>query len=230
MPQIKAIVFDLDGVLFEARDLHKDALNQALIQCGLPAIPETDHLATYNGLPTKTKLKMLGVTDPVLTQKICDAKQLATHELLAKHCKVDVRLLTVLQQLRDRKYPLAVASNSIRASVQLMIKNLGAMAFFEFMLSNEDVSSPKPHPEIYLLAAQKFNLQPWEILVVEDSPHGQRACLEAGCRLCVVHSPEDVTLSRLLESISEHETLGYLMPSPKPRNRPLDVREAGSSG
>jgi phosphoglycolate phosphatase-like HAD superfamily hydrolase len=58
---VKAIVFDLDGVLFEARDLHRIALDRALVQYSYPPISDQDHLSVYNGLPTKTKLKMLGI-------------------------------------------------------------------------------------------------------------------------------------------------------------------------
>jgi HAD superfamily hydrolase (TIGR01509 family) len=199
------------------------ALNEALIICGFPPISEEDHLATYNGLPTRTKLSLLGITEKTSIDTIAAEKQKATMALLKKFCKTDIRLLVVLQQFKDRGYRLAVASNSIRLSVDAMIKYIGASAFFEFTLSNEDVASPKPHPEMYSLACQKLGLNPWEVLVVEDSPHGQRACLEAGCRLCVVDNPEDVTLERLLGAIKEHEALGYLVPAPKPKNKSIQV-------
>ena len=213
--RIKAITFDLDGVIADLVDAHYIALNEALDLHGLPIISREDQDSTYNGLPTRTKLKLLGVKDPELVEKICQTKQELTAKAIADSLKTDVRLIVICQQLKDRGYPLALASNSIRQTVDQVVAKVGLTAFFEFTLSNQDVHSPKPHPEIYLKAAEKLAIKPWEMLVVEDSPHGQRACLEAGARLCVVRNTKDVTLQRILESIEQHEAMGYFLSTPE---------------
>jgi beta-phosphoglucomutase len=219
--QIRAIIFDLDGVLADLVDVHYQALNDALAKNGFPTIGREAQATLYNGLPTKTKLKLLGVTEPADIQRVYDDKQIATMAYIRQVCHVDIRLIALLQQLRDRGYRLVVASNAILDTIKAALDGLGVTQFFEFVLSNQDVANPKPHPEIYLAACDRLQLKPWETLVVEDSPHGVRACLEAGCRLCLVKNPEDVSLPRIMESVIEHENLGYLLPPPEPRNKPL---------
>lgn len=204
MKTVKAIVFDLDGVLFEARDLHRIALDRALVQYSYPPISDQDHLSVYNGLPTKTKLKMLGIEGPIVEQ-ISAAKQRATLDLLRETCKFDPGIYNTLLALKTVGYRLAIASNSVRDSVNLMVSRLGLNELIEFSLSNEDVSNPKPHPEIYLSAANRLGLSPEEIVVVEDSPHGIRACLESGCILCQVSCPTDVRLLQIVRTIIDYQ-------------------------
>jgi HAD superfamily hydrolase (TIGR01509 family) len=228
MGQIKAVIFDLDGVLADLVEAHYESLNEALAACGHPVITREMQESVYNGLPTKTKMKLLGITDPDEIQKVYDKKQELTIRAIKSVINVDPGLIAVMQQLKDRGYKLAVASNAIRATVDLVCRRVGICAFFDVTLSNQDVRNPKPHPEIYLKACEVMGIQPWEALVVEDSPHGQRAAIEAGTRLCAVSDPADVTAERILRSIAEHENLGYLLPPPEAR-KPGFCPGAGSS-
>lgn len=216
--KIGAIVFDGDGVIADLVEVHYQAFNKALETCGHQPISRQDQETKFNGLPTRVKLKILGITDQSEVERVNAKKQEITKVMIREHLKPDGRLVAVLQQLKDRGYQLAMASNSVRGSVHDMAYCTGALPFFKFMLSNEDVKNPKPHPEIYTKACELLGLQPYEVLVVEDNVNGQRAALEAGCRLCVVRDPQDVTASRILEAIAEHEALGYLLPTPQARN------------
>jgi HAD superfamily hydrolase (TIGR01509 family) len=211
--QIKAVVFDLDGVLFDACDLHYQALNRALEQAGYKPISREDHEGKFDGLPTRVKMKMLGIEGDEAA-KVWQLKQQNTASMLGEVVKIDTGTVALLQGLRDRGYKLACASNSIRQSVDIMVGGVGAAPFMEFTLSNEDVGNPKPHPDIYLEACRRFSLQPREVLVVEDNINGQRACLEAGCRLCAVNNPAEVTIERILCSIRDHEAVGDFVPAP----------------
>lgn len=207
--QIKAVIFDLDGVLFDACDLHYQALNRALERAGYEPISEEDHIGRFNGLPTRLKMKMLGIEGDE-AQRVWKLKQECTAEMLHEVVEIDTGTVALLQGLRDRGYKLACASNSIRQSVDIMVIGVGAMPFMEFTLSNEDVENPKPHPDIYLEACRRLGLEPREVLVVEDNINGQRSCLEAGCRLCAVKNPAEVTIERVLSAIRDHEKVqGY---------------------
>lgn len=223
--RIAAIILDGDGVLADLVEVHFQALNRALVTCGYPEISLEDQEKMYNGLPTKVKLHLMGL--PADEIKRVDAeKQRVTGPMIRAHIRTDMRLVAMLQQLRDRGYRLAVCSNSVRASVDEMVYCTGTAALFEFTLSNQDVANAKPHPEIYTKACEKLGLKPWEVLVLEDNVNGQRAALEAGCRLCVVRDPNDVTLARILEAIVQHEDLGYLVPTSEARERRGNPRAA----
>ena len=110
-----------------------------------------------------------------------------------------------LSKLHAEGYLLALASNSIRSTVELMMERSNLARYFDVMLSNQDVSKPKPHPEIYLKAAQELSLEPSQCLVVEDNQNGIRAAEAAGCPVIVVHNVLEVSLERIHHAIRRLE-------------------------
>jgi beta-phosphoglucomutase len=202
---IKAVIFDLDGVLIDARDWHYEALNRALALFGLP-ISREDHLVTYDGLPTRRKLEMLTLERGLpaeLHSFINRLKQNYTMELIYSQCRPVFHHEYALNQLRKEGFRMAVCSNSIRETLDLMIARAGLSFFFEFTLSNLDVRAPKPDPEIYLSAMKRMNLQPGQCLIVEDNPNGIKAAQASGAHVLEVASPADVTAENLLARLRQ---------------------------
>lgn len=207
MGRIKAIIFDMDGVLIDAREWHYEALNRALGLFGY-SISRVDHLTTYDGLSTKQKLGMLTVERglPIgLHDFINEMKQNYTQELVQLKCRPSFAHEYALSKLRGMGYILGVASNSIRATVDLMMAKSGLANYLEMTLSNQDVSKAKPDPQIYHTAATRLGLTPSDCLVVEDNPHGIRAARDSGAHVMVVRSPEDVFLDNILEHLRKIE-------------------------
>ena len=137
---IKAILFDMDGVLIEAKDWHYEALNRSLSIFGME-INRYDHLVTYDGLPTKKKLEMLSLERnlPVaLHSFINELKQEYTMDLVHAKCKPKFFHERALSKLKKEGYTLAVCSNSIRQTVDLMMEKAGLTKYFDFMLSNQE--------------------------------------------------------------------------------------------
>jgi HAD superfamily hydrolase (TIGR01509 family) len=205
---IEAVVFDMDGVLVDARDWHFRALNQALGLFGY-SIPRSEHQAVYDGLPTRTKLSML--SDAVglprgLHQVISALKQDFTLKEALLNCKPEFSVINVLTELRDQGFVLGCASNSVRKSVQTFLQQSEILDFFSVVLSNEDVNKPKPDPEIYRLAMQTLGVSPDVTLVVEDNEHGRLAATNAGAHVLMVSSPSDVTVDRILNQIRSIST------------------------
>lgn len=196
---IKYIIFDLDGVLVDARELHYEALNRALSKFGC-TIARDEHLSTYDGLPTRKKLELLtqrkGLS-PDLYDQIWQEKQKATREIIDTQFTYDERMRGILRKLREEGYRLAVCSNSIRETVKMMLLRKGLIEFFDFYLSNEDVRLSKPHPEMYLRAFLQFGAAPKECLVVEDSHHGREAAYAAGAHICGVRDVFDVSYEKI---------------------------------
>lgn len=210
MAKIKAIIFDMDGVLIDAKDWHYEALNKALGLFGME-ISRYDHLVTYDGLPTKTKLQMLETERGLphgLHDFINDMKQIYTMELVNTRCKPTFVHEFALTKLKDASYKLAVCSNSIRQSVEIMLKKASLDRYIEFFLSNQDVEKSKPDPEIYIKAIQKLGFKPNECLIVEDNENGIKAAKESGAAVMIVENVFEVNYAAIRQEISRLETGG----------------------
>lgn len=201
---IRAVVFDMDGVLVDAREWHYEALNRALQLFGFE-ISVSDHETTFDGLPTRVKLDRL-VEKRGLPRTLCpfiaEMKQVYTMEIVLQRCKPNFNHEYALSRLKAEGYPIAVASNSIKDSISAIMEKTCLAGYLEFFLSNEDVRAAKPDPEIYLKAAAKLGLRPDECLVVEDNHNGIRAARDAGAALLEVRGVEDVTYDRIAARIA----------------------------
>ncbi|MBN2719114.1 MAG: HAD family phosphatase [Deltaproteobacteria bacterium] len=206
--KIKAIIFDMDGVLVDAREWHYEALNRALGLFGF-TISRYDHLVTYDGLPTRIKLKMLSKERglPVgLHSFINRVKQIYTAEVVFARCKPTFYHQYALSALSGKGLRLAMASNSVRQTVDLMSNKCNIDRFFEFTLSNEDVNYPKPHSEIYDIAISRLGLSPDECMVVEDNQNGIKSATDAGARVMVVKSVEEVNIQNIEKHLIRFES------------------------
>lgn len=205
--KIKAVIFDMDGVLIDAKDWHYDALNKALSIFGLK-ISRHEHLVTFDGLSTSQKLKMLAntyVLPESLHGFINEMKQQYTMDIVHQHCKPVFHHQYALTKLREKGIKLAVASNSIRNSVKVMMENSALMDYLEFYLSNQDVSKAKPDPEIYKLAIQKLGVVPKECVIVEDNENGIKAAVGSGAHVLKVETTDDVNFDNITKFIYEVE-------------------------
>ena len=203
---IKHIIFDLDGVLVDARDLHYHALNLALAEIGKEyIIDREEHLSTYDGLPTSKKLQMLTVSKGLPADshnKVWQLKQEKTIYLINK-MNYDSRMMNVLRSLKESDYSVHVASNSIKNTIKMMLLRKGLIEYVDEIFSNEDVKNPKPNPEIYLRSIIKAGVSPNETLIVEDSHIGRKAALESGAHLFPVRNPDDVILESIIKNIMQ---------------------------
>ena len=196
---IKAVLFDMDGVLIDARDWHYEALNRALRLFGM-AINLDTHLASFDGLPTRRKLEILSKSRGLpqgLHAFVNELKQSYTHEIIAARCKPTFNVQMALSQLHRQGYRLAVCSNSVRRTVESMMAMADLTPYLELMLSNEDVGKAKPDPEIYLTAMARMGLAPHECLIVEDNDNGIAAARASGAKVLVVGSPADISFERI---------------------------------
>lgn len=207
MGKIKAVIFDMDGVLIDAKDWHYEALNKALSLFGTE-ISRYDHLVTYDGLPTKKKLEMLSMERGLpkgLHSFINDMKQQYTMEIVHAQCKPRFYHEYALSKLKNEGYRMAVCSNSIRNTVEVMMLKASLDAYLEFYISNQDVTHGKPNPEMYNKAITKLGLTPQECLIVEDNENGVKAALASGAHLLKIEMVEDVNWQNIKNRISQIE-------------------------
>lgn len=201
-------VFDLDGVLIDADELHRVALNRALDLNAQRPLTMEEHLTIYKGLPTQKKLDKLialGRVSEYMRTAVARTKQEITLEEIRK-LRVNSDKMLLLHTLRNTGWRLAVCSNAVRDSVRLMLEVGGYLPFLDFYLSNED-APPKPDPGMYLKAAALFGVVSGNLVVVEDSAPGKASARAAGCRLVGVDGPEDVGMHMMWRLIAEAETV-----------------------
>lgn len=206
--KIKAILFDMDGVLIEAKEWHYEALNRALKLFGMP-ISRFDHLTSFDGLPTLRKLELLTLERGLpkeLHVFINEMKQKFTMEIVHARCKPTFIHEYALSNLKDKGYKLAVCSNSVRNTVETMMQRSALSGYLDFMMSNEDVSNGKPDPEMYVRSMEHFALKPTECLIIEDNENGIKAARASGGHLLAVKEVTEVNLNSILTRIREIES------------------------
>jgi beta-phosphoglucomutase len=205
--EIKAIIFDMDGVLIDAKEWHYESLNSALSLFGTQ-ISRYDHLVTFDGLPTKKKLEMLSIEGGFprrLHNFVNDLKQQYTMEIVYSKCKPVFQHQYALSKLKAEGYRLAVGSNSVRKTIEIMMEKSGLSVYLDFFLSNQDVKNGKPDPEMYNKAIQILGLQPHECLIVEDNDNGLKAAIASGAHVLKVENPDDVHYYNIKRRIEEIE-------------------------
>jgi beta-phosphoglucomutase len=207
MTRIKAVIFDMDGVLIDAKDWHYEALNRALLHFGYH-ISRYDHLVTFDGLPTRRKLEILTQEQGLpasLHSFINELKQIYTTEIIHARCKPMFLHEYALSNLKAMGYKMAVASNSIRNSIDLMMNKSNLEQYLDGIVSNQDVAHGKPDPEIYHKAMAMLGVTPQETLVLEDNEHGIASARAAGAHLMIIGEVTDVTLDGIMEHIKQAE-------------------------
>ncbi len=207
MRKIKAVIFDMDGVLIDAKEWHYEALNKALLIFGME-IGRYEHLTTFDGLSTEQKLKILSKVHLLpegLFGFVNEMKQQYTMDLICQLCKPVFQHQYALSKLSDDGYRLAVASNSIRNTVKVMMDRSRLGTYLEFFLSNQDVKYSKPNSEIYDLAIKNLELDPSECVIVEDNENGIKAALASGAHVLKVKSVDDVNYDNIVSFIKKVE-------------------------
>jgi HAD superfamily hydrolase (TIGR01509 family) len=202
---IKLIVFDLDGVLVEAKLIHFEALNEAL--GSEYAINWNDHLGKYDGLKTNQKLEMLTREKnlPINSYAEVWRKKQELTLLKLNHLQKSPQLIACMSKLVEDGYKLAVCSNSIRRTVLTVLSKLEIIQYFDLILSNEDVMTSKPHPEIYWKAMSKMGVLPEETLIVEDSPYGLLAASRSRASVFRVASPKEISYISIVKCIKDNK-------------------------
>lgn len=203
---IKLVIFDLDGVLIDSRDLHYYSLNKALASIDEKyVINREEHLSTYDGLSTTKKLNMLSSSKGLpknLHDQVWRAKQEETFNLLSFIGENTVAI-EIMSRLRDEGFKIAVASNSIRRSVQIALHSIGVLHMVDYIVSNEDVKSPKPFPEMYWKCMTALDALPSETVIIEDSHIGRKGAVNSGAHLHAIKDSYDLDERSLFSYINK---------------------------
>ena len=204
---IKLVIFDLDGVLVDACEWHRLALNEALKEICNYEIPLNDHRNIFNGLPTKVKLKKLIDEKKIPLEdyhSVHKLKQEKTIEIINTSAEKRKEKIHLISWLKSKNINVACFTNSIRETATLMLKKTGIYDMFELIVTNEDVDKPKPSPEGYNKVLKHFNYSPEHAMIVEDSIKGIEAAIDSGCKVFEVPNASVVNIENLKGFVCEN--------------------------
>jgi HAD superfamily hydrolase (TIGR01509 family) len=177
---IRGIVFDLDGVLIQSAPFHRAAFQQVLQQNGI----DDFEYAPYAGWRTSDVitdvLKRRGrAVNPDVVDEIAREKTRLARHLLEENRPLSSGCESILASLAA-EYRLALASSGSRPSVDSFLAATGSRSLFVSVLSGDDVTCAKPHPEIYERSAKRLGVERRECVVIEDAVSGIKAARAAG--------------------------------------------------
>jgi HAD superfamily hydrolase (TIGR01509 family) len=181
IPKIRAVVFDLDGLMFNTEDIFNEVGRQVLRRRG-------------KDMPRELLQQMMGRRAPEALQLMIDFHSLEADtvpglieetRILFTELAVDrlapmPGLFTLLELIEARGVVKGVATSSGRQYLEEILRRFDILGRFAMTLSAEDVTHGKPHPEIYFTAAERLGVAPHEMLVLEDSHAGTTAAVTAG--------------------------------------------------
>jgi len=201
---VKAIIFDLDGVLFDGVNIHFKSFNKALSNVDEKYTISSADEHKFNGIPTRMKLKKLTEERGLPSechQRVWEQKQHFFLESISSLGK-DTQKIHLMSELKKLGYKIAVASNSIAATVKDVLARKELTEYVDLYLSNDDVTHPKPDPEIYIESVKRLGVTPLECVIIEDSFVGKTAANASGCHVFPVRNPDDVILEHVLNYVT----------------------------
>lgn len=202
MKNLKLVIFDLDGVLVDACEWHRIALNEALRAVCDYEISLEEHKSTFNGIPTRAKLKKLTEMGKILGdchEDVYRLKQDKTKKIIKNKSKIMQDKIQLISVLKERNLKVCCFTNSIRETAELMLSTAGILDMLDVLVTNQDVKNPKPDPEGYLKILDHFNISSDDTVIIEDSPKGIEAAIRSGCHVIGVRNAEDVNVELFKE-------------------------------
>ena len=212
---IEAIIFDMDGVLVDSEPIHVEIEKQQFLLNEV-TISEEEHQ------------KYMGTASDMMWRTIAERQKmsLSIEELIEQNRTESIRifselteipvmpgLVELLEKLKAKKYPMAVASSSFPEIIDIILEKTQLKKYFKVIVSGEEAGKSKPEPDVFLLAAQKLGIKPENCLVIEDSFNGIAAAHAAGMSCVAYQSPGvDPKTQREADSVvKSFEQLGMML-------------------
>ncbi|MGG5317222.1 HAD family hydrolase [Enterococcus sp. AZ072] len=217
MKEIKGVIFDMDGLIFDTEAIYYQAQQQAADHYGIPF--DKDLYREYIGIADEEAWESLhqrfAEHGRETVQKFIDDSWGDAHKIFHSG-EVDLKpgVLELLQFLEDQEIPKIVASSNVRPVIEILLEHAGIRNQFQEIVSAEDVKLAKPNPEIFNIARQHLGTIAEETLVLEDAQHGVQAAISAGIPVIMVpdmiQPAEELSKQTAAVLSSLHEVIDYI--------------------
>jgi beta-phosphoglucomutase family hydrolase len=190
--QIKAIIFDMDGVLVDSEPHHTALERRLFNEAGLD-VSEAEHLQ-FKGKTSDLMWREL-IADKGLIISLDELNEVYNKAASKYFSELDnlsptEGVIEVLDYIKSEGIPVAVASSSSKSIIDIILQKTKLEYYFDFIVSGEDVKAGKPAPDIFLHTAELLGVIPGECIVIEDSENGIKAAKAAGM-ICVAYTGTD---------------------------------------
>lgn len=197
---IKAVIFDMDGVITDTQPLHNKTNAEVLQFYGIPLTEED--LSKFAGIPNKKifpdLFKKYNIkSDP--NKAVLEKWRLITKR--TKKVRPISGVLNFIKNLHGNNFKLALASSSTENFINHILNSLKIKHFFTIIINGDEIKKGKPNPDIFLKAAEKLNINPANCLVLEDTPSGVKAAKSAGMK-CIA-----ITTSQKREQLKQADKI-----------------------
>jgi beta-phosphoglucomutase family hydrolase len=184
---IKAMIFDMDGVIVDSEPMHIKAEKQTLLKHGVKIT--TEELRTYTGTTAEFEFNDLIQKHKLNTtaETLFNEKDDILFRLLEERTEPTKGVIDLIKDLKQHGFKLGIATSGHRKLAHYYLDKLGIEPLFDTVVCSEDIARSKPDPEIFLKAAQRLDVEPTECIVIEDAKLGIEAAIKAGMK-CIGYS------------------------------------------
>ena len=205
---IKAILFDLDGVLINTTQLQIDSTSEALN----PYIKVNNYIKSIlkQTITTKEKLKIFNEANYLKKNQLkniyIEKKKIFEREI-KKRKIFSKKIYDIFVYLKKKNYKCALVTNANLKTTLLIIKKMKISKFFSVIVTNKNKIKPKPSPEPYIYAMKKLNIKKENCLIFEDSEVGLLSANRSSAKTIKVNNVKDLNKKYLISKISRYETI-----------------------
>ncbi len=188
---IKAIIWDLDGVIIDSADEHRRAWQRLAREENIK-LTDDDFWATFGKRNDDIFAILWGSLTPEQAHELGNRKETYFRDLIRQSAAPLPGSMELMRSLHEAGYPQALASSAPIENIQLISEVLGLERYLTALVSGETVPLGKPAPDIFLKAAQALHIEPSYCLVIEDAVAGVEAAHAAGMRCIAVAGNRDL--------------------------------------
>lgn len=183
---LKAVIFDMDGVLMDSEDLWRQAMIQAYGEFGMPVSIEQCKQTMGMRIHEVTQLWLRHFNSKAANKKVVDRVVALLLDLIEKEGKFIAGIPEILNHLQEKQIPMGLATSSSVELMEAILHKLGIRQHLKSRVSAEALTFGKPHPEVFLNCAAELKIAPQHCLVIEDSLNGVIAAKAAQMKVIAV--------------------------------------------
>ena len=180
--RLKAVIFDMDGVLFDTEKIYLDVWTKIFNKYGYKMTKEIYCKVIATGRENVKKVFKEEFGENLPIEEMYKEKDIALAKELEKKIPIKNGAYELLNYLRNKRYKLALATSASRERMEKQLRESNFITIFDEVVCRDDVTKTKPNPEIFIKAANKLNVRPEECIVIEDSAAGIEAAYKGNMK------------------------------------------------